>query len=118
MITKKLRLITGIWTMLFVFSSCEKDKDFPKRYVFDSFYSGDLKAYTKTGEITDELAIKNFIEGQNEYFWQSDHQSNDWNVEIEIISDTKARISDSDTSIFYDLIRQNGIVYFQFADIV
>jgi hypothetical protein len=101
---------------LLIFSTCEKDNDFPKKYVFDSFYSGDLMAYTKTGEITDELTIENFIKGQNENLWPLDNQTNDWNVEITIISDTKARISDSDTSILYDLIRQNGIIYFQFTD--
>jgi hypothetical protein len=116
MIKKNLRLITIIWIMLIIFSSCEKDKDFPNKYVFDSFYSGDLKAYTKTGEITDEIKINNFIEGQDDIFWQSSYQSNDWHVEIEIISESKARIYDSDTSIYYDLIHKNGIIYFQFLD--
>lgn len=118
MIAKTIKLVTIAWVMLLAFSSCEKDKDFPKKYVFDSFYTGDLKAFTNTGEITDQLKINDFIEEQNEHFWQSGYQSNNWQVEIEILSESKARIYDSDTSIYFDLVRKNGIIYFQFADMM
>ena len=102
--------------MFQIISSCEKDKGYPKKYVFNSFYCGDLKAYTNTGEINDESQIMDFIEGYNEKFWQVGYQSDDWQVEIEIISELKAKIYYSDTIIDFDLIHKNGILYFQFTD--
>jgi hypothetical protein len=104
-------------------STCAKDNDiqtnhFPKKYIFDSYYLGALKGYSKTGEITDILRINGFITEKKELFWQSDYQSNDWHLEIEIISDTTAKISDSDTTLYYNLIRKNGIVYLQSTDTI
>ncbi|HEY4788324.1 MAG TPA: hypothetical protein VIH57_19860 [Bacteroidales bacterium] len=112
MITKSLRFLIFAWIMLLM-STCEKGNDFPKKYVFDSYNIGVLKAYTKTGEITDTPTINDFIAEKKNFFWQSDLQINNWHFEIEIISDTLAKITDADTSIYYNLIRKNGIVYFQ-----
>ncbi|NJM16360.1 MAG: hypothetical protein HC896_14165 [Bacteroidales bacterium] len=115
--TKFFRLL--IFTLLFLLSlSCEKEKDFPKIYVFSSFNPGDIKGYTNSGDISDKEKINKFIKDNIEYFWDNDFQSNDWRVEIQIISDSKALISDSDTTIYYNLIRKDEILYFQFTDTV
>jgi len=122
MISKR-PLIALIWTMLIVCSACEND-EFPKKYVFHSYKAGNLKAYTKTGEITDEAVMLSFVERSFpvfrevesdplSYFWPSGYESANWSFEIEIISAIKARIHYSNTSHDYDLIRKNGIVYFQ-----
>jgi hypothetical protein len=114
--TRIIRLIVLVVIVPFVFYSCGKDIDFPKRYVLDSFHVGVLKAYTNSGEITDELKIREFIMGQDDLFWQIGYQSVDLQIIIEIISETKAKISSTDTLIYYDIIRENGIMYFQFSD--
>jgi hypothetical protein len=103
-------------SVMAVFSSCEKENEYPKKYVFDSFSPGEINGYTNTGQITDRLKIDGFVLGKDEHFWQSGYISEDWQVEIELISDSKARISDADTTIYYDVIRKNGIMYLQSLD--
>jgi len=110
-----LRFLIIAW-MILMFSSCEKEKDFPRKYVFDSIHPGMIEGYTKTGKITDEAKISDFIKGQSQYFWPSDDQPTAWHFEIEILSDSKAKISDSDETVFYDVIRKNGIMYLQSRD--
>ncbi len=96
--------------------SCENDNKYPKKYIFVSYNVGDLKAYTNTGEILDIQTINKFIAEHKEYFWQTDYQSNDWIMGIDIISETKAKVFNSDTATYYDLIHKNGIIYLQFKD--
>lgn len=116
MIKKSLRFLVFAWIILLM-STCAIDSDipksdYPKKYVFDSYCKGAIKAYTKSGEITDTLMINDFIAEKKDFFWHSTFQFGDCQMEIEIINDTTAKISDGDT-IYCDLIRKNGIVYFQ-----
>ena len=96
--------------------SCEKDNEYPRKYIFSVLIAGNLKAYTKTGEISNLQTIDKFIVEHKDYFWETDYKSNDWVGEIEIISETKAKVFNSDTTIYYDLIHKNGIIYFQLKD--
>lgn len=116
MMTNILRFL--FFTILIsLISSCTKDIDisdsqFPQIYVYDSYFVGTLKAFTKSGEITDSYVINRYIEDRKDFFWQSTLNFSDWQYEIEILSDSSARISNNGTTN-YDLIRKNGLLYFQ-----
>ncbi|NJK85027.1 MAG: hypothetical protein HC906_02680 [Bacteroidales bacterium] len=60
--------------------------------------------------------INRLIEDHGEYFWKNDFTSNEWHVEIEMISEKSARISDHEKTYDYDIIHKNGILYFQSKD--
>ncbi|MGD2034800.1 MAG: hypothetical protein PVF73_07080 [Bacteroidales bacterium] len=95
-------------------NSCKKDNEFPKKYILDSFSAGPVKLFTNTGEITDTHTINNFIADQPDYFWRTEYAADEWNVEIELISESSAKISDSDTTVYFDLVRENGLLFFQY----
>jgi len=113
----RIRNLVPFLLFLLLLVSCGKN-DYPKFYAFDSFAVGEITGYTNTGKIKDQEVVDNFIEGKEDYFWQEDHQSGDWQIEIEFISESKARIYDDVTTMYFDVIRDNGVVYFQFEDTV
>lgn len=118
MIEKKIKLLTILLIIFYLLISCEKDLDYPQKYIFNSFQNGNIKAFTNTGEIFDEITINKVIEGYENIFWTNGYELNEWKVEIEIISDSKAKISYIDTVIYYNLININGIKYFQSQDTI
>jgi hypothetical protein len=116
MIKNGLQFLIFAWIILLM-STCAIDSDipksdYPKKYVFDSYCKGALKAHTISGVITDTLMINDFIAEKKDFFWHSTFKFGDCQMEIEVINDTTAKITDGDT-IYCDLIRKNGIVYFQ-----
>ena len=113
---KRFKFILICLILAIMIISCEKDNEYPKKFIFDSYSTGQIKAFTKTGELTDLNIINKFIKGYEDYFWQPEHTTDGWNIEIELISESKAKITDPDSTIYFDLIRKNEILYFQFKD--
>lgn len=102
-------------TLIFsiIIFSCEKDDNYPKKYSLDAFSVGQLRVYTNTGEITELNTINNFVAGQEDYFWPAGYSDEIWGIEIELISESSAKLSNSETTVYFDLVRNNGLLYFQ-----
>ena len=112
----------GIFLSIFIYSllllSCKKENDifYPKKYVFDKKVVGNIIAYTNSGEITNDETINHFISNFNDYFWQTVPVDSSQNIEIEIVSENRAKISYNDTTEHYNLFKMNGVTYFQIQD--
>jgi hypothetical protein len=118
---------------LFLFTSCERNAHEQKqkysRYLFES---GKTKLYTKGGEITDTSSISAFIKIYDYYtcagipqdcvpksFNDDEKCFNEYNFEIEILSDTQARfIYGTDSVVDLFIKRKNGVIYFSSFDTV
>ncbi len=135
-----MRAIRGILvlTTLLVVYSCKNDEDFnsPVKYVFSDIIYGDVKTYTNSGDRNDSNKIYSFLEnyrgaqnmaGGSGYILVKGSMLNileeqatnipfKINDEIEFISKTKAKVTSNDTVIYFDLIRKNGVLYFQSLD--
>lgn len=100
--------------------SCGNDQDYPHTYTFDSFSTGELKGITNSGWITEDSLLKKFITGYEEFFWTESNQEHEFpEIEIECISDKKARFIHTNKEVYeFDLIRKNGILYFQSTDTI
>ena len=106
-------IISGI-----AFTMCDKDTDHPKRYVRDDTYTGQIRLFTNSGEINDPEIIDRFISGTKSYFRAGENELDDeWQVGIEILTGTAARLVFApDSSIDFNLVRENGVLYFEFRD--
>jgi hypothetical protein len=114
---KLFRISANLIIASILFLSCDKENDYPKKYTQYSYLPGEIKAFTNSGEIKDPVTVNNFINGFENYFWTNPVAFDDESFEIELLSDKKARmIVDSDSIINFDLIRRNGILYFQSQD--
>ena len=117
--TKKYKIIVIIGLLLLIFTSCEKSSvDFPRSYVFDSSRTGEINVYTNSGKVTDQQSINKSISGYEQVFWKPGHQTNYGITEIDILSESKAKVVSTDTTRYFDLIHKNGIIYFQAHDTV
>ncbi len=116
--------------MLFLLTSCEKNTIELKKYYRYSFENGKTKLFTKGGEVTDTSRISAFIKSYDNFsapipdyipFSFDDDKGcfNDYNFELEILSDTKARlIYETDSIVDLFLKKKNGIIYFSSFDTV
>ena len=134
---KHLRKAAMLIILLIIIVSCKKDDSdtYPKKYVFNDIVYGEVKAYTNLGDNNDADDINSFIEnfhlnfGVGYYFWGTKsfldlYKEQSTNIpfklhdEIEITSESRAKITSNDTIIYFDLIRKNGILYFQSLDTI
>jgi len=116
---KNISLITALIIACLILSKCEKENDYPRKFIFDSYSAGQLKLFTNSGEVTDPERINGFISGFENYFWMNpDTLSYDsWDVQIELLSETRARmIVDTDSIIDFNVTRKNGILYLEYHD--
>ena len=88
------------------------------RYVFDSSRTGEINVYTNSGKVTDQQSINKSSSGIEKYFWKPGYQTNYGITEIDILSESKAKVVTTDTTRNFDLIHKNGIIYFQAHDTV
>jgi hypothetical protein len=102
----------------FCLFSCQKENEYPRRFKGDSYVIGEIRGFSKFGEIKYNSVINNFISESKDFFWQEGTaSSDDWNIEIEILSESRARmITKSDSPIIFNLARKDGILYFEFPD--
>ena len=128
-------------TLLIIVSiivSCEKEnyEVYPKRYVFTDIIYGEVNAYTNSEDKNEPDKIYSFLEnyrsnilGGTGYILFTGSALNIYeeqpaNIpfklydEIELISESKAKITSNDTVINFDIIRKNGILYFQSLDTI
>lgn len=117
---KKLLILVIIGSIFLVFSSCQKMQDFPKRYVLDSHKTGLFKVYTNSGEVNDSTVVSNLFDRYKKYFWKPGQQSDYGMTEIDILSETKAKITYAyhDTVFNFNLVHENGIIYFDAPDTI
>jgi hypothetical protein len=116
---KSVTLTIILFIACLLFSKCEKDNDYPRKFIFDSYSAGPLKLFTNSGEVTDHERIGSFVTGFENYFWlNTDSLSTDnWNIEIELLSETRARmILNSDNIKDFITTRKNGVLYFEYID--
>jgi hypothetical protein len=120
--------------------SCEKANDeiYPKKYVFSHIVYGKVNSYTNSGDINEPDKIYSFLENfrRNTWLYGSTgyillsgsllniYEEEPANIpfklddEIELLSNSKAKITSNDTVIYFDIIRKNGVLYFQSSDII
>ena len=116
---KKTSIISILILVCFLFSSCEKEIEYPRKFVFDSYSAGQIKLFTNSGEITDKKIINSSIAGYEDYFWINPDSigNDDWNVQIELLSDSKARIIfETDSVLDFITTRKNGVLYLELPD--
>ena len=118
---KNISLITALIIACLILSKCEKENDYPRKFIFDSYSAGQLKLFTNSGEVTDPERINGFISGFEEYFWLNTDSlsTEDWNVRIELLSETRARmILKSDSITDFVTTRKKGVLYFEYLDTI
>ena len=134
-----INIFYTILIMVSIIVSCEKEKEsYPKKYVFTDIIYGKVNTYTNSGNINDPDKINSFLENfriNNWLFGSSGgtfvagsllniYEEKPTNIpfklydEIELISNSKAKITSNDTVIYFDIIQKNGILYFQSLDII
>jgi hypothetical protein len=117
--------------------SCKNDDNdiYPVKFVFSDISFGEVKTYTNSGDKNDPYKINSFLENYrvdkkmsgtrfirvtgsllNIFENQTINIPFKLNDEIELISESKAKITSNDTVIYFDLIRKNGVLYFQSLD--
>jgi len=117
--------------------SCEKERDetYPQKYVFTDIIYGEVNSYTNSGDKNEPDKIYSFLEDFKKPWFSGSgyvtgftgsllaiYNEQPTNIpfnffdEIELISDSKAKITSNDTIINFDVIRKNGILYFQSLD--
>lgn len=128
-------LTITLFTILIIVSCQNNDHEiYPKKYIFSDIVYGEIKTYTNSGEKNDaekiNLFLKNFrtdngsgyVIGQNSSL--NIYEKTSTNIpfrrydRIELISESKATITTNDTTILFDLIRKDGMLYFQSLDII
>ena len=117
--------------------SCEKESDetYPQKYVFTDIIYGEVNSYTNSGDKNEPDKIYSFLEnfrmsmrsgyvtgftGSLLAIYNEQPTNIPFNFfdEIELISNSKAKITSNDTIINFDIIRKNGILYFQSLDTI
>lgn len=114
--------------------SCKNEDNvtYPVKFTFSDIIYGEIKTYTNSGDKNDPHEINSFLENYrtdknmsgersilvkgsllNIFEKQTTNIPFKLNDEIELISESKAKITTNDTVIYFDLIRKNGILYFQ-----
>jgi hypothetical protein len=131
-----------------IITSCEKEnyeaypsekeiyEAYPKKYVFTDIIYGEVNSYTNSGNKNEPDKIYSFLENFRSNIWggtgyirvtgsllniyeeQSTNIPFNLNDEIELISESKAKITSNDTVIIFDIIRKDGILYFQSLDTI
>jgi hypothetical protein len=117
------RIISLVIFFILIYS-CEKENEFPKKFTQYSYLPGEIKAFTNSGEVKNSDIINSFINGFENYFWKVPVAFENVAFEIELLSEKKARIIlletrmilNSDSIINFNIIRKNGILYFQSQD--
>ena len=136
---KHLRKAAMLIILLIIIVSCKKDDSdtYPKKYVFNNIVYGEVNTHTNSGDKNDIGNINSFLENfpinygtgylygwsgsaslLNIYEEQSANIPFKLHDEIELLSESTAKITSNDTIIYFDLIRKNGILYFQSLDII
>jgi hypothetical protein len=116
---KSVSLTIILFLACLFFSKCEKDNDYPRKFIFDSYSAGPLKLFTNSGEVTDQEKINRIISGfENDFWLNTDSLStDDWNLQIELLSETRARmILNSDSITDFITTRKKGVLYFEYLD--
>jgi hypothetical protein len=116
---RNISLITILFIACLFFIKCEKNDDYPRKFILDSFSAGTLRLFTNSGEVTDPKRINNFISGSEDHFWidTGSVSSDNWDVAIELLSETRARIIvNSDSIIDFYSTRKNGVLYLEYLD--
>jgi hypothetical protein len=113
---KKLMLLL----VFFILIACEKEnKDNPKVYFFDSFETGEVRIYTKDGEIKDVQLSTSFTKKWNDYFYKKDSfefTDFDFNSKITLNSNHQSIAEGSDTIVTYGTKQKNEVIYFESID--
>ncbi|MCL2133147.1 MAG: hypothetical protein FWH39_02235 [Bacteroidales bacterium] len=126
--------------MVSIIVSCEKEnyEIYPKKYIFTDIIYGEVNTYTNSGNINEPDKIYSFLENfrmNNRMYGSSGYtlvtgsllniyEDQPTNIpfklydEIELISNSQAKITSNDTVIHFDVIRKNGILHFQSFDII
>ena len=121
--------------------SCKKESSetYPKKYVCTDIIYGEVNTYTNSGDKNEPDKIYSFLENFGINNWMLYHSSG-YNLvtgsllniyedqlinmpfklfdEIELISNSRAKITSNDTIINFDIIRKDGILYFQSLDTI
>lgn len=106
-----------LYTLIIFAASCERDIVQPeKKYTASTQITGDINGITNTGIISDHTTIKTFLDIHSGYFWSHDYHYED-HLEVSV-NDNKGKMIFEDTTILYDVIRKNGVLYFQSKDTV
>jgi hypothetical protein len=116
---------------LFLLTSCERNASEQKqKYSKYSFENGKTKLFTKGGEVTDTIKMRAFLKSFDLFLspipnyvpisFDDDKRSfNEYNFEIEMLSDTKAKfIYGTDSIVELFVKKKNGIIYFSSIDTV
>lgn len=117
--------------------SCKNEDNvtYPVKFIFSDISNGEVKTYTNSGDKNNLYEINSFLENYrtdknmsgersilvkgsllNIFEKQTTNIPFKLNDEIELISESKAKITSNDTVIYFDLIRKNGVLYFQSLD--
>ena len=127
----RIMAISLAYVTIFLMTSCEKNTlEQKQKYSKYSFESGKTKLFTKGGEVTDTSIISAFIKSFDKFLSPIPHYApisfnddvlciNEYNFELEMLSDTRARLiygTDSIVDLFVK--KNNGIIYFSSYDTV
>lgn len=132
---KNILSIIFVICIVLTIASCEKSADYPKRLMRSEFISGDLKMFTKEGEVTDQQLINDFIKRyrnilssnypnstQKVYSFEDDiDQYDHYNYEFIFHSATNGQIvtiMDDKESYEFDLITKNGYINLSINDTI
>jgi hypothetical protein len=126
-----------ILILILAVMSCKNDDNdtYPVKFIFTDISYGEVKTYTNSGDKNDPYKINSFLENYrankkmsgtryilvtgsllNIFEKQTTNIPFKLDDEIELISESKAKITSNDTVIYFDLIRKNGVLYFQSLD--
>lgn len=105
-------------TIIGILFSCSKDKTLLKTYELNFLKTGDVMLFSNSGEITNQKVIDEFVVSNDIYniFGNKEPSMLGERIEVEILSDSKAKITARDSSIYYSLQRENGILRLQSLD--
>jgi hypothetical protein len=97
--------------------SCDKSESYPKTYVYNGYETGEIKLYTNSGEIKDQVLINKSLGTILDFDWFEEPRQSYKEVKIEILSPTKGRFTNDLDSVFeLNITRKDGILYFEDCD--
>lgn len=112
--------------------SCSKKDEYPRKYTRSEFLNGEVKMFTKAGEVTNRQVIDKFVERVKSFalnssptivasFDDASFMMHHFNLEITLTSDTEGiitRLSNDNQLINFNLIKKDDYYLISIRDTV
>jgi len=128
---RKIKLLLFIALVLSAIS-CSKKDEYPRKYTRSEFVNGEVKMFTKAGEVTNRQVIDKFVERVRSFalnstptivasFDDASFMMHHFNIEITLTSDTEGiitRLSNDNQLINFNFIKKDDYYLISIRDTI